>query len=67
VLAGDTEAALAARVLAAEHRLYPVALAAALGRDGAGAGEIVMSVGGTDQRTSPDGKNPPLRTSKRAT
>ena len=26
VLAGDTEAALAARVLAVEHRIYPLAL-----------------------------------------
>ena len=36
VLAGDTEAALAARVLAQEHRIYPVALARlAAGRPGA--------------------------------
>jgi formyltetrahydrofolate-dependent phosphoribosylglycinamide formyltransferase len=35
VLPGDTEAVLAARVLAAEHRIYPAALAAlAAGRDG---------------------------------
>jgi phosphoribosylglycinamide formyltransferase-1 len=32
VLPGDTEAALSARVLAAEHRLYPAALAAFVGR-----------------------------------
>jgi phosphoribosylglycinamide formyltransferase-1 len=31
VLAGDDEASLAARVLAAEHRLYPACLAAAVG------------------------------------
>ena len=35
VLPGDTEETLAARVLAAEHRIYPAALAAlAAGRDG---------------------------------
>ena len=34
VLADDDEASLAARVLAAEHRLYPACLAAAVGGDG---------------------------------
>jgi phosphoribosylglycinamide formyltransferase 1 len=46
VLAGDTEVALAARVLAAEHRLYPVALAAALGHPGVAAGDMILSAGG---------------------
>ncbi len=46
VFSGDTEAALAARVLAAEHRLYPAALGAALGRPGVVAGDMILSIGG---------------------
>ena len=44
VLPGDTEEALAARVLAAEHRLYPAALRAFLTGEAAGAeGDLILS------------------------
>ena len=44
VLAGDDEAALAARVLAAEHRLYPACLAAAItGRAAAADADAVLT------------------------
>lgn len=57
VLPGDTEAALADRVLAAEHRIYPAALALIAGGRTRVADERVLIDGGTAS-----GANPPLIT-----
>lgn len=43
VLAGDTEASLAARVLAAEHKLYPMALRLVASGTAAGGGQKVTA------------------------